>query len=597
MTSVTEVAEDASHNIYVTGTISNGVSGSSGVDYHTIKVNYSNLQVAWKKSYSSSGNMEDRANGITVDGSGNVYVTGFTSSATNSHDITTVKYNLDGTQQWVKTYNNEHNGSDEGSAIDADNNGNIYVTGNSHNGSNSDYITMRYSSAGDSDWIIFYNGPNNGNDRAFDITVNNAGVFVSGQTDSLGITKFTTVKYGQLDHPFALEYLNDSVPLNINDELIVKFHDGVIPHDVIDNKSRRAGYIEDFLDDDVIEAMSDKIGTALKHLPVYKIFERMTSDDTLSITRLGDTIRLEDYYNTILIALPNNIDELAAVDSLNGLDSLIEYSALNGVCMLASTPNDAFYVGTDQPSLNSSVFGINIEPAWDIEDGKSNVKVGVNDEAVLWAHEDFGDGTFAGSKIVGGWNFKLNQHISNTTSPGGSHGTSCNGIIGALRNNSIGIAGIAGGNGTTSSGCQLFSMAITIQNFFVPVSVSASAIIEGSAYTPDGSYGYGLHVENNSWGGGLGGSTGLNHNERVLLRRAVRTCWKNGCVFVAARGNDGVDELFFPASYDHNFVLCVSANGLDGDWKDGSDPSDGLSDFTSNFGDDVDVTALEQESR
>lgn len=47
-----------------------------------------------------------------------------------------------------------------------------------------------------------------------------------------------------------------------------------------------------------------------------------------------------------------------------------------------------------------------MKEAWDIEVGQEYVKVRVYDDPINWRHLDFGDGTYIGSKIKGGWNYQ-----------------------------------------------------------------------------------------------------------------------------------------------------------------------------------------------
>ena len=190
--------------------------------------------------------------------------------------------------------------------------------------------------------------------------------------------------------------------------------------------------------------------------------------------------------------------------------------------------------------------------------------------------------TYNGSKIEGGWDFSSNVHISNNSNPLNSHGTGCAGIIGALRNNGTGVAGIAGGDvdGTGNTGVALISLGIfNDAGTAVAASVIAGAIVEGSTDF-NGSYGYGCDVLNNSYGGGAYNITQIN---------AVRTCWRNKCVFVASRGNDGVSSAQYPGGYGGDpWVLSVGASGTDGGYKN---TTNGDTWWSSNYGSNVDVVA------
>jgi len=124
-----------------------GWSNGSGTseDYCTIKYNSSGVH-QWVARYNGPGNNYDYANSIAVDGSGNVYVTGYSFGSGTSDDYCTIKYNSSGVQQWVARYNGPGNGSDGAYSIALDGSGNVYVTGRSTgNGTNWDYCTIKYS--------------------------------------------------------------------------------------------------------------------------------------------------------------------------------------------------------------------------------------------------------------------------------------------------------------------------------------------------------------------------------------------------------------------------------------------------------------------
>ena len=173
------VALDGFGNVYVTG----GSYGSgTDFDYATIKY-YPNGDTAWARRYNGSGDSSDFAYAMAVDGSGNVYVTGYSFGSGTHHDYATIKYDSSGNELWVRKYNGPPgNGSDLAYAIAVDGSNNAYVTGISGGGATMfDYATIKYSSAGDSVWAKRYDGPTNSLDCASAITVNDSGdVYVTG---------------------------------------------------------------------------------------------------------------------------------------------------------------------------------------------------------------------------------------------------------------------------------------------------------------------------------------------------------------------------------------------------------------------------------
>jgi hypothetical protein len=188
---VVGIGVDGVGNAYVTGTSYGG--GGDCCDYATVKYSPTGQQL-WVARYSGPENGQDGPSGIAVDGSGNVYVTGtsFDAAGTNS-DYATVKYNSAGQQQWVARYDGGGVAGDEAQAIAVDASGNVYVTGVSDGaGTNVDYATIKYNSAGQEQWLARYNGPTSGPDGAYAIALDHSGnVYVTGASEGA----YATVMY------------------------------------------------------------------------------------------------------------------------------------------------------------------------------------------------------------------------------------------------------------------------------------------------------------------------------------------------------------------------------------------------------------------
>ena len=156
------------------------------------------VDTAWVRRYNGPGNSEDVAEAISVDDSGYIYVTGGSSIGGPSDDYATIKYFPNGDTAWVRRYNGPGNASDWPSSIAVDSSGNVYVTGGSPgSGSDNDYATIKYYPDGDTAWLRRYNGPANGHDWAYGLTVDNAGfVYVTGHSNGIGTSgDYATVKY------------------------------------------------------------------------------------------------------------------------------------------------------------------------------------------------------------------------------------------------------------------------------------------------------------------------------------------------------------------------------------------------------------------
>jgi len=157
------VATDSSGNVYVTGGTKGGLDGntSSGdTDLFVIKYNSSGTK-QWTKQLGST--VRDSANGIAIDSSGNVYVTGVTfggldwNTSAGTNDLFVVKYNSSGTKQWTKQLGSAS--SDFANGVATDSSGNVYVAGATYGGldgntnaGNSDLFVVKYNSSGTKQW-------------------------------------------------------------------------------------------------------------------------------------------------------------------------------------------------------------------------------------------------------------------------------------------------------------------------------------------------------------------------------------------------------------------------------------------------------------
>lgn len=200
---VRDLKRDDQGNIYVTSGV---VNTNTGYDFRTIKLD-GDLNVVWSQTYHSSGSLNDVANGLEIDNSGNVYVAGYSETNNNSTDYRILKYNSSGVQQWVRSYDGNAHNADTAKAIILDSGENLIVTGVSHNGSNEDFHTLKYSPSGDVIWSIGFNGIENGDENAFDMAIDDEGdIIVSGQTFIAGAYKYISVKYKEADvmSPFGI---------------------------------------------------------------------------------------------------------------------------------------------------------------------------------------------------------------------------------------------------------------------------------------------------------------------------------------------------------------------------------------------------------
>ncbi len=573
---VYDLTVDNAGNIYVAGAVKNV---ATGYDVRVYKLD-DELNIIWEKDYDGYEE-DDKAHGIKVDGIGNIYVTGYTSHPTQGHNYLTLKLSSNDSLLWKREYNGEASLDDEAVQLVLDDNDRVFITGELHNGEYSDYVTVGYYSDGRVFGQAIFEGPAGLDDSPTSITTDLEGnLIVTGQTDEGGGQfRNRTVKYGIYDKVID-PVIIDSVPSHNANELLIRFDRSVMNYDAVDNKAFTAGQLSEFVKPQVIDAMNGRVPFDFKKLTAYKIYIGMTTGDSLSTTRLGDTVKVDDFWATLSVYIPEQYDLTETMDSLNTLDTIIRYSHLNPFGFFHSTPNDPIYNNNDQTGLSSSNHGINMEEAGDTQKGSENVKVGIYDTGINWRHEDFGDGTQEGTKIENGHHFLLGTPLFNLPIPDSDgHGTALAGIAGALSNNDKGITGIAGGDVEMgNTGCNLYSWDISTdanldpnnpEHVLVLHSIAAPAIVYTSISTPN--WGDPMDIQNHSWGSIFSTFT---------LRDAVRTAFKNHCIFVASSGNSGEEVQNYPASYLDEHIVKTGANNSNGVvWSD------------SDFGYDIDLLA------
>ncbi|MBI5775241.1 MAG: SBBP repeat-containing protein [Verrucomicrobia bacterium] len=188
---VTAVALDSSGNVFVTG-VSYGIGSQ---DYATLKYSSAGVPL-WTNRYNGVGNYSDYANALAVDVNGSAFVTGYSWNGSNN-DYVTIKYSSAGPPIWTNRYNGA--GNDYASALAVDVSGDVFVTGWSYasGGANPDYTTIKYSGAGVPLWTNRYNGPGNYDDYARAVTVDiNGNVIVTGKSYGSGSSyDYATIKY------------------------------------------------------------------------------------------------------------------------------------------------------------------------------------------------------------------------------------------------------------------------------------------------------------------------------------------------------------------------------------------------------------------
>ncbi len=217
------------------------------------------------------------------------------------------------------------------------------------------------------------------------------------------------------------------------------------------------------------------------------------------------------------------------VKYLNNIEDL-EYAEKKELHESFLTPNDQYYSN----SFNSgqwALFQIEAPLAWDISTGSSDIVVAVTDNAINISHPDLVN------KMVPGWDAVDND---NDPSPCGGndgfHGSHVSGIVGAETNNNIGVASI---------GYNVSIMPVKIGDCNTG---SLTSGYDGIIWAADN----GADVINMSWGGG--GSSNYGQN-------VCSYAWNLGSILIAAAGNDGTNQQFYPAAYDDVVSVASTTSG------------------------------------
>lgn len=195
------------------------------------------------------------------------------------------------------------------------------------------------------------------------------------------------------------------------------------------------------------------------------------------------------------------------------LGSMVEYYEPDYKVTLFGLPNDTY--ASKQWSIKST----GISYAWDKGYNGDNVKIAVIDSGVYSMHEDF-----EGTKFDRGVNVIDGSH--DVTDEMG-HGTFVCGVLGAARDNNLGVAGFCTG-----------ATLIPIKCFGAGKETSASYIVSAIYEAVDV---YDCDVINLS--------LGMTHDMKTM-REAVRHASDKGVIIVSAVGNEGTTQLNYPAAYD-----------------------------------------------
>src|SRR5690349_10813195 len=189
--------------------------------------------------------------------------------------------------------------------------------------------------------------------------------------------------------------------------------------------------------------------------------------------RSGLALGLRREISDLMLASTVDLGDSTAEQALERLraDAAVEYVALDRRRFPhATTPNDPLFA--NQWYLkDTQVSAVNAIGAWDLGQGVNGVVIAVLDTGVLYDHPDLGRGD-RGGKLLPGYDFVTESHMSNDgdgrdanpsdpgdwvdstdknnpvftncdTTTSSWHGTRVAGMVGALTDNSTGVAGLS----------------------------------------------------------------------------------------------------------------------------------------------------------
>jgi subtilisin family serine protease len=292
--------------------------------------------------------------------------------------------------------------------------------------------------------------------------------------------------------------------------------------------------------------------------------------ETLGFLRCKtNAVTVQDVTGTVRACkIDPNVEYVEPNYYLYAIETLPEGEPLSVKQGTPRIPNDPRF--SEQWNMNNgNDADIDGPEAWGTQTGSDGVLVAIIDTGIDYDHDDLKDqiwknpGESGGGKESNGidddnngykddyrgWNFASG---SNNPYDDNQHGTHCAGIVGAVGNNSKGIAGV-------NWRVKLMALKFLGQDGSGTSDDAAEAIIYAAKM--------GAKVLSNSWGGG--------ENSRTL-QDAIQFASDRGALFIAAAGNESsnTDNIAnYPSNYDVPNVVSVAS----------SDRNDALSSF-SNYG-------------
>jgi hypothetical protein len=140
--------------------------------------------LVWERTHAGSGGGRDYASAIALDGAGGLIVAADTFELGTGFDMSVLKYDTDGTLQWIRSYDGPAHGHDlfqGGTVLAVDGAGTSFVCGTSWGGATSyDAVTLAHAADGTPLWEQRFDGATHDFDDAYAIDLDDSGAVYVG---------------------------------------------------------------------------------------------------------------------------------------------------------------------------------------------------------------------------------------------------------------------------------------------------------------------------------------------------------------------------------------------------------------------------------
>ncbi|MCB0738086.1 MAG: S8 family peptidase [Bacteroidetes bacterium] len=517
-----------------------------------------------------------RTKGFTIDENDNAYFLTTYNDVSTSTDVQIVKYNESGTEIWTKSHFLVDSYNPNASCLNVQDD-KIFLSMTTDIGykDNSCLNTM-VDTNGNVVWKKLYEIEDT--NKLVPISCQ----FIGDDTcqmllrkDMGDSSKLELTRYSLFEKDTTTNYADTSELTRRNHQLIIRFND-VINTSIVDNLDLEFKKLEDFITQEAIDELDSLFDDTLdwKNYYASKIHQNLTTEDTISLTRGGDTVFVPPVWRTLLIQLPEALHLDSITPTFDSADiNSISYAEVNRVLSFPWAPSDAKYSQQGQLKSISGISDahIHVEDAWNYSKGREEIRIGNLDGLMNWQHDDFqlkfnssGKGRFDESKILGGWNYIDGIALSASTEFY-DHGTATGSQIGALNNNirpneqtPFGMAGVAGGDmSQNNSGCGLFNLVTA----WGTSAIISAAVIEGVLFNPNNGRGYRLNIMNNEYWD-PDGENRINKGFQGVVE-AFRFAQRNEVLMVCAAGNRGSKFFNYPGSFADQLTIKVGSSDKD----------------------------------